>query len=131
MRARFVVEKDGRYSREGSGVPHRIARIGSSLSALPKEELLRKVDEAVKEVDKDRFVLRRRTGWLIATLVMVSLSGIVYISATLLTRDAQLDTTRNHVRELERQMDLMKRKNRQLERSLVEIRTEIENLKEQ
>jgi septal ring factor EnvC (AmiA/AmiB activator) len=124
------VGDDGRYAKEGTGVPHRVARIGSSLSAIPRDELLRKVDEAVKEVDKDRFVLRKRTGWLIATLVLVSLGGIAYISATLLTREAQLDTTRDHVKDLQRDMDSMKRKNRGLERKLVEIRTELDNIKE-
>ncbi len=91
---------------------------------------LQEVTTAVENLDKNRIVFRKSTGWLMATLVISCLSGLVYLGAHFFTREHQLDHMRDQIKQHRLVIDQLKLKNQLLERRLVEVETRVENIQE-
>ena len=88
------------------------------------------VGQAVKVLDRDRFVVRKTTGWFVAGLVISVLGGAAFIGSSIFTREHQFDHLQEQVQELTLAFERVRAREQILERRLVEIETEIENLKE-
>jgi hypothetical protein len=91
---------------------------------------LQDVTTAVEKLDKNRIVFRKSTGWLVATLVISCLIGLVYVGAHFFTREHQVDHMRDQVKENRLVIDQLELKNQILERRIVELETRVENLQE-
>lgn len=124
------MERKGKYSKGRQKITQPVTRVPPEALREPDPEFVREVDVAVKKLDKDRFVFRKTTGWLLAALILISLTAVTYAGTSIVTREHQFDHVREQVRELHKESAGCKEKHQQVEHRLVEIETQLENLQE-
>lgn len=137
------MEHRGRYSKGRRKITQPVLTVPEHVAAAPKaDESSVKMDESirgdveavtkatVKQLDKNRYILRKTTGWLIAALVITALGAAAYLGAHFLTREHQVDHMQEQVRSMERQMDQTRKRQQTLEKRLVELETQYELMQE-
>jgi septal ring factor EnvC (AmiA/AmiB activator) len=123
------VERDGTYRKGGRRkITQPVTRVPPE--SLPDPDFLQEVDDAVKHLDKDRIVMRRSTGGIVALLVLAALGGMGYVGAKFFTREHQLDHLRQELREVGEDVEQVQLQQQALERRLVELETDVESLQE-
>jgi cell division protein FtsL len=136
--------KPGLYSKEGRSITQPKLEVNlENLTPAPQtssspgqdppdvdEDIFNKVVQAVIRLDKaGKLVLNKRTLTLIAVLLVTMLGALAYGAAELMTKQAQLEETRNKVHDLEREIDLLHTKDLEHEIHIVELETQLENLR--
>lgn len=125
------MERDGTYQKGGRRkITQPVTRVPPESVPDPDPQLMREVDQAVKVLDRDRIVLRKSTGWLIAGAVVFVLAALAVIGSTIFTRAHQFEHVQQQVRELESELERVQMRDQILERRLVEIETSLESLEE-
>jgi len=128
------VERRGTYQKGRRKITEPVLHV--DLNKIPHmdpvllEELNEELNSAVKKLDRNRIVLSKATGWLIALLVLLSLGAATYAGTSLWTRELQLERLREQVQELRKESAACKTRHLAVERRLVEIETELENLRD-
>lgn len=75
-------------------------------------------------------LVNRATGWTLAILFIALLISIAYVGTTFFTREHQIENMANHQRHMRSTLDTVKAKNQELERRIVELETQLENLED-
>ena len=88
------------------------------------------VGQAVKVLDRDRIVMKKTTGWLIAGIVVTALSVTAFIGSTIFTREHQFEHLQEQVRELNLEFEHTRAQDQLIERRLVGFETRLENLED-
>lgn len=126
----------GQYSKSRRSITSPVVKVPDNTVAAPKLDEATRGDvekvtvETVKKLDKDRFVLRKTTGWLIAALVLAVLGGGVYLASNFATRAHQVDHLQDEIRDLNRDLDKAHKRQLLLERRIVELETQHELMQE-
>jgi septal ring factor EnvC (AmiA/AmiB activator) len=105
-----------------------VTRVPPEVVPDPDPQLMTEVGQAVKVLDRNRLVMKKTTGWLIAALVVSVLAVTAFIGSTIFTREHQFEHLQEQVRELNAKLDLVRDRNQAFERRLVELETRLENL---
>lgn len=122
------MDSDGTYQKGRRRITRPVTRVPAE--AVPDPVLLAEVGHAVQVLDRDRIVLRRSTGWLIAGSIVTLLGIITFVGSLIFTRAHQFERLQKQVLQLEHDFELVKARNQSLERRLVEMETALENVKE-
>ena len=122
------MESDGTYRKGRRRITASVTRV--SPEAVPNPQLMSEVGQAVKVLDRDRIVMKKTTGWLIAGLVVLVLSVTVFIGSTIFTREHQFEHLQEQVRELDLELERTRAQDQILERRLVGFETRLENLED-
>lgn len=126
--------KPGNYSKEGSGITSRVTRIAellvtSSRKWDPKQNDPGASVSRAQETSSGSVVfVNRSTGAGIASLLIFLVIGIAYVGTTFLTREHQIDRFREEQKQMQGELEKLKRKNRYFERRMVELSTQVENI---
>jgi hypothetical protein len=136
--------KPGQYSKDGRHITQPKLEVDiANLAKVPQgrqepgqdppdvdEEIFNQVVAAVVRLDKSgKLVLNKRTLTLISVLLVVVLAALAYGGAELMTREAQLESTRQQVRQLKAEIELLHDRDLEMEHQLVELETQLENLR--
>lgn len=124
------MERRGTYQKGRRKITQPVTRVPPESVPDPDPAFLQEVNTAVQKLDKDRLVLRKSTGWLVASLVITSLGGLAYAGSTFFTREHQLDHLRMQLKDTRETVEVLHHKNQKLERRIVELETQVENLQE-
>lgn len=122
----------GQYSKSARSITERVIKVPDSVVAAPRlnEEIREDVEkvtvETVRKLDKNRYVLRKTTGWLIAALVATALGAAAYLGSSFFTRGHQMDHLQDQVRGLEKELEEAHGTQQLLERRIVELETQHE-----
>lgn len=75
-------------------------------------------------------VMDRKTGWSLAGLVIILLVGTVYVGSTFFRREHKVDHIETQNRQLQQSVEALELKTQMMERRIVELQTEVENLRD-
>jgi hypothetical protein len=134
------VERKGQYSKGRRRITEPVIEVPPGLPTAPKiapevQAELEFVAEVkaeqtarhlVQEMDKDRLVVRKTTGWLGAGLIVTILISAAYLASTVLTREHQLRHVQDQIKETSLDLEEVRARNRKLERRMVELETAVE-----
>lgn len=129
--------KTGQYSKSRRSITEPVIKIPDNIAQVPRldeetrEDVEKVAADTVKKLDKDRYVLQKRTGWLIATLVVTVLGATAYLGSSFFTRGHQVDHLQEQVRNLNGEVEEDREARQVLERRVVELETQIELMQEQ
>ncbi len=82
--------------------------------------------DTVKKLDKNRYILRKRTGWLLATLIVMLLIGAATLGSQFYTQAHKVKRLQQHVQKLQYKMDTLEKHQQKLERLIITIQTDLE-----
>lgn len=128
--------RDGRYSKGRRKITEPVLKVPAGLAVAPRiaeeirEDVEKVAEETVRKLDKNRFVMRKTTGSLAATLVVTILGAAAYLVSTFFTRSHQLDRMHQEMRQIKGALDDAREERQQLERKVVGLETELENVEE-
>jgi hypothetical protein len=135
----------GEYSKSRQSIIEPVVKIPDGAVAAPRLDEETRVDvqrmavetakkhavKTVKDLDKDRYILRKTTGWLMATLVIIALGGAVSLGSNYFTRGHQVDHLQDEIHSLDGRLEETRKAHQVLERRLVELQTQLELLQEE
>lgn len=75
-------------------------------------------------------VMNRKAGWSLAGLIVALLLGTVWLGATFFRREHKVEHLENQNRQLQQSVEALELKTQGLERRIVEIETEVENMRD-
>lgn len=73
--------------------------------------------------------VNRAMRWSLAVFFMALIVGVAYVGTTFFTREHKIERMENQQRNMRGVLDTVERKTQILERRIVELETQIENLK--
>lgn len=125
---------NGEYSKRSRRITEPVLKVPPDvdLARAPRmntnvlEDVQQVTKRTVQELDKDRFILRKTTGWLMATLVITALGGASYLGSKFFTREAQMDHMQEQFRQMKHELDRSRMHRQSLEKRIVELETELE-----
>lgn len=134
------MDDKGRYSKAKRRITEPVITVSPEfLVEAPKLNELMRVEvehvaqqtakHQVEELDKDRLVVRKQTGWLAAGLVAAVLIATAYVGSAYFTREHQVYRLQQNVEELTSTVESQRRDQQKLERRLVELETQLELLR--
>lgn len=125
------MDRDGTYRKGGRRkITQPVTRVPPDAVPDPDPQLMREVGQAVRVLDRDRIVMRKSTGWLIAGAVVSVLAATAFVGSTIFTREHQFEHLQEQVRELDAELERVQLRDQVLERRLVELETKLERLEE-
>ena len=80
----------------------------------------------VQELDRDRLVVRKQTGWLASGLVAAVLVAFAYVGSAYFTREHQVERLHQQVRKMDKVLEAERAERLKLERRMVELETQLE-----
>lgn len=124
--------RTGQYFKGRRTITEPVVKIPDTLPAVPRvtkeirEDVEKLAAETVRKLDKNRYVLRKTTGWLVATLVVTALSAAAFVDSEFMTRAHQIDHLQQQVRKMKGALDEARQDHQRLETHIVELKTRIE-----
>lgn len=119
------VRGEGSYQKDGKRIVDAVTQVGK-----PDPAFYKNISSVVEELDKDRFVFKRSTGWLIALLISSSLGGVVYLSTSFFIQEHQVEHLVEQGQQLKNRLGLFEQQKTHLEKQIVRLQTRLKNLEE-
>jgi hypothetical protein len=126
---------NGQYHKDRRRITEPVVKFTGEIPEVPRineAEMSLRVQkvatETVRELDKDRLVFKKKTGWAFAGLVVTVLSSVAFLGSRIITKEHQLEHALEKVDELESELEVQRRRQMLLERRLVEVQTKLENM---
>lgn len=130
------MDSTGEYRKGRRRITEPVLTVPPNVTAAPRmneeirEDVQQVATETVKKLDKGRLVLRKTTGWLVATLVMAVLGGAAYLGSHFFTHEHQINHMQDQLRQARKEFEETRARQRTLERRLVELEQKFENSEE-
>ena len=126
----------GQYSKGRRRITEPVLTVPPNAVVAPRipEEIREDVEQVTKEtvekLDKNRFVLRKTTGWLVAALIVTILGASAYLGSKFFTREHQVDHLQKQLKTIQQELEDARRERQRLERRIVELETQFELMQE-
>jgi len=120
------VEKDGTYQK-GRRITRPVTHVAADVSAPRHPDAPR---PRGREPSSGGIFVSRTTSWFLAVLVVALVLALAYIGTAFLAREGQFEHVKERQKEVERELERAGVRHQALERRLVELETQLENVKE-
>lgn len=122
------MEPDGTYRKGRKRITRSVTRVPSAAAEAPRHP-----DAPASrshEASSSLFLVGRTTSVLLGVLLVLLLFGIAYAGTTFFARERQYQNVKERQKEIEREQERSKAHRQALERRMVELETQLENIRE-
>lgn len=116
----------GEYRKNGRSITAPVVTVSDNTAQAPVDG----EKPSVEKNAKGHYVLSKRTGWLMSSLVLTVLGGAVYVGSSFFTRGHQVFRLQEQVRHLNKELEKREAGRQDLERRVVELETQVEFMHE-